>query len=390
MVGVGYLTELTWLSALLILGVLASIIANKINLPDIILLLIIGIIGGKYVSFPSNFLTGLGIFALIMILFDSTSKVSIREIKEYTSYALKMTFSFLILTVIFMSIFVILLFNLGFTGNSVLLSILFASVLIGTDAGTVLSFLEGKKDKISEILEFESIINTPLSVLIPIIILNFYLGSIQTTGSIVITFLQSIMTGVGSGLILGLVIFSFMKRYYLEELISPLVIIASALITYTLAENIGGSGVLAVTTLGLVFGRFYIKQKENAKSFISIFTNFLRIVLFVLLGSIIKIPFNVPFLLKSFALFGIYILVRYVAISIALYKSGIKRQDKVFMSLQASKGVAVAVVTFIIAGYAIPEIQNLITLLLLFILYSIILSSIALKFYKGASSKVSS
>jgi len=390
MVGVGYLTELTWLSALLILGVLASIIANKINLPDIILLLIIGIIGGKYVSFPSNFLTGLGIFALIMILFDSTSKVSIKDIREYTSYALKMTFSFLVLTVIFMSIFVILLFNLGFTGNSVLLSILFASVLIGTDAGTVLSFLEGKKDKISEILEFESIINTPLSVLIPIIILNFYLGSIQTTGSIVITFLQSIMTGVGSGLILGIVIFSFMKRYYLEELISPLVIIASALITYTLAENIGGSGVLAVTTLGLVFGRFYIKQKENAKSFISIFTNFLRIVLFVLLGSIIKIPFNVPFLLKSVALFGIYILIRYVAINIALYKSGIKRYDKVFMSLQASKGVAVAVVTFIIAGYAIPEIQNLITLLLLFILYSIILSSIALKFYKGTSSKVSS
>ena len=53
---------------------------------------------------------------------------------------------------------------------------------------------------------------------------------------------------------------AFYKKQY-SEILSPVTLIASTILTYILAEELGGNGVLAVTTLGLFFGNVYIKRK---------------------------------------------------------------------------------------------------------------------------------
>ncbi|MBS3145750.1 cation:proton antiporter [Candidatus Woesearchaeota archaeon] len=374
MVQLTYFSELSWLSVLLIVGILLYIISYKTKISNIFLLLLAGIVAGRFVDFSPSFMAGFATFALIMIIFDSTSKFKLKEIETYYGPSIKLTLTFLFFTVIALTVFIFFLFNFSFTLESLLLALIFSSLMVGTSPDVILSSLKETKTRVIEVLKFESILNTPLSVLAPLIFLQIYQGGFDPS-STTISFIQNVATGIGLGLVLGFIIFRVMRRSYLEE-ISPLVVVATALLSYTLAEAIGGNGVLAVTTLGVVYGAMVIKQKENISKFVDIFTTFLKIVTFILIGLVIALPTSLTFFIKSLILFALYLLIRFAAIEIAFLKTDLTRKEKVFMSLQVSKGVAVAVVTLILTSFAIEGMSLIINLSLLFILYSIVLTSL--------------
>jgi len=373
-----YLVELSWLGALLLAGLLVSIIAYRLRISEVLLLIILGIFLGNFVEFPFSFLTNIGIFALIMIIFDSASKFKIKDVAELYPFALKLVITFIVLNLIFFTFFTHVLFDGSFTINGLILSLLFSALMSGTSPDVALSVLKDKKRRLADLLEFESIINTPFIILIPLVIFDLYQGGFQAQ-SVFLSFFQSIMTGVGTGLFLGLVIFRLMKKKYNESL-SPLVVIALVLISYSLAETLGGSGILSVTTLGIVFGQSILKEKEEIHKFSKIFTNFLKIIMFILLGLIIKIPFKYDFLLKATLLFLIYLGIRYVAVIVSLRNIHLNEKEKIFMTFNVSKGLGVAVVLFILIASGIQELNVIISLSFFFILYSIILSSIMGRF----------
>ncbi len=381
-----YLTELSWLAFMLIAGIILSLLAKKIRFPDILLLIILGIIIGhlKLVTFTTQFLAAFSIFALIMILFTSSSRFRPKEISSLSPHAIKLSLIFFILCSLFLTITTHFIFNISLTLNSILVSLLFGTLMAGTSPSTVLTLLKEKKQKIAEILEFEAIFNTPLMVILPLMILDYLKGTVLKVHDIAIKFLQNIMTGVGTGLVIGLIIFRLMKRKYLE-MISPLVIIAAALLTYTIAEYIGGSGILSVTMLGIVFGWSQLKEKQALDKFSNTFTNFLKIIVFILLGLTIKIPYkNTDFLITSLILFSVFLLIRFFAVNSAFANTKVNFKERLFMTFNISKGVAVAVVAFVLFSFLkeIPDLSLIIDLSFLFILYSVIISSISGAFSK--------
>lgn len=374
-----YLTGLYWFAGILIIGIILSIIASKIKLPDVLLLLAFGIFLYYAKLFDISLispaiLAAFSIFALIMIIFDSTSRFKLKEVMEVSPYAIKIALIFLFLCVIFLTLFTHLTFFKIWSFKALLVTALFAALMCGTSPDIVLSIFTKTKNKIIEILQFESIINTPLIVIIPLVILDFYRGVFQAN-TLATQFLQQIMSGVGTGLVLGLIVFSLIKHRYFEK-ISPLIIIGTALGCYGLAEYINGNGVLAVTTLGLVFGRVYVKEKIELKKFIDVFTNFLKIIVFILLGMLIRVPLTASFFIKSGLLFLVYLVIRYCTINLSFRKTKITLREKLFMSLNIPKGVAVAVVVFILSTYKIPGLATLLSLTFAFIVYSIVLSSV--------------
>ena len=89
-----------------------------------------------------------------------------------------------------------------------ILSLLFAAVMSGTDPGAVLSLFQAKSNKITEILKFESVINTPFIVLIPFILLDlmeFESAFLTNFLGQFFSFLQQIITGVGTGVVIAMV-----------------------------------------------------------------------------------------------------------------------------------------------------------------------------------------
>jgi len=396
---------LTYLAVILLIGIISTLISRRLGLPNILLLMVVGILLSKVTynnqplfSFPDIFLTSIGLLALVMIVFDSSSRLKIKEFDRFSVKTLKLSGLFLLANMVLLSLFTVLIFKIPLA----YLAVMFAALMSGTDPSTVFVMFKGTKNKIIEMLEVESIINTPLIVLMPFIILDL-MGSIRKelvmTKIIeqILPFIQQFVAGIGAGVLVGIIVFKLMRRKYSETL-SPLAIITSALLTYIIAENLGGNGVLAVTVLGLFFGTIYVKEKTVLQEFSNVFANSLEILVFVLVGFIINIPFSASFLIKSFILFLIYLLIRFATIQL-LFAKEYDIKERIFMSLNVQKGIAVAVVAFILttltftkvelvngveqavetAFVSLPGASVILNLTLAFILYSIIISTVLIK-----------
>ena len=396
---------LTKLSFVLFLGVIMGLIAKRVRLPPMLLLILSGVIlsninvnGQPFIQFTNDFLISASILALVMIVFKDSSTFSLKDVDIYSESAAKIAVIFLVLNMLFLSVAVFSIFHIG----NVLLSLLFAAVMSGTDPGAVLSLFQTKSNRVTDILKFESVINTPIIVLIPFILLD-----VMEIGEGIFTnflghfypFLQQIITGIGTGVFVGIIVFRFMRRFYSERL-SPLTLITSALLTYIISENLGGNGVLAVTVLGVFFGNVTVKKKLELLEFSAMLSNTLEIIVFVLIGFLLPLNLDLWFVVKSVLLFIIMIVLRFGAIQIVYISDHINLKERIFMALNCTKGIAVAVVAFLVSTYvlqiptlqegvkvlqelpviSIPGSQTIIDLMVLFIIYSIILSSIMARF----------
>jgi|TARA_B100001971_G_scaffold116440_1_gene107080 NhaP-type Na+/H+ or K+/H+ antiporter len=380
---------LTYLAIILLVGLLTSIVGQRFGIPNILLLLLIGIAlggveykGGPLIEFPELFLTGISILALVMIVFDSASRFKLKKVDYFSLHTLWLSVVFLVFNLIFLTIFIILIFDV----KSIFLALMFAALMSGTSPAVVLSIFRNAKNKVFEFLQLEALLNTPLIVLLPFIILD--LKTTLKDELIISTFieqfvplLQQFVVGIGSGVLIGLIMFKFMRKRY-SVVLSPLAVITSALLAYIIAENLDGNGVLAVTTMGILFGNVYVKQKFQLREFASVFSNSLEILVFVLIGLIVVIPFSLEFFIKSVALFALHLIIRFSAIIFSLRGMDFTLKEKIFMSLNAQKGIAVAVVVFSFATLNISGMDVILNLVLAFMLYSIILSSVVFRMAK--------
>ncbi len=383
------LTFLTFLSVILLVGIICTILSQRIKIPNVILLILAGILIGNIhyngevlINFPDTFLTSISVLALVLIVFDSSSRFKLREFTTLSIQALKLTGIFLLFNIIILTF---LTYNM-FSPGSVFVALLFSTLMSGTAPDAVLMMLKKSQNPVFELLRVEALINTPLIVLLPFIIIDFirsvkvefmFSKFLEQIGP----FIQQFVTGIGAGIIIGLIIFKIMKKKYSETL-SPLTIITAALSTYILAENLGGNGVLAVTTMGLFFGNVYVAHKLQLREVSAFFANSLEILVFILIGLIIKIPLNFNFIFKSLVLFVLYLGIRYLAVTISFKQVDYNFKERLFMAFNVQKGIAVAVVAFTLTTLNIEGIQTILHLVLLFMLYSIILSTIIVRFSK--------
>lgn len=399
------LTFLSNITLVLFIGLIMGLIAKKLKIPSMLLLIFAGAVlsnitvgDQNLINFGDEFLISASIMALVLIVFKGSSNLSIRDVNTYTQHALKIAILFLVFNMLFLSIGIFYIFQI----KSMILSLVFAAVMSGTDPGSVLALFPTKSNKITEILKFESLVNTPIVVLIPFILLDLIQLDSNSFGNFIEyfnPFMQQIITGIGAGVFFGIIVFKFMRNFYSHKL-SPLTLIISSLITYILAEQLGGNGVLAVTVFGIFFGNTQVRKKVQLKGFSTMLSNILEILVFTLIGFLLPFDLQWDFVAKSLILFVIMILIRFMTIELVFLHEGLKIKERIFMSVNCAKGIAVAVIAFILSNYTlnIPMIvdgvkinntmqlinysgvSTIIDLMILFMVYSIILSTIMSRF----------
>jgi len=286
------ISYLTYLGVVVLLGLACSVISKKIAVPNILLLIFTGIflnkfwdiinggvfffqklgfiksytpyLSGPLIFFPPLFIAILALLALVMIVFESTSKFKYKDLDDFSLSALKLTIVFFAVNFAILSILTNLLFGL----ENIFLAGLFAALMSGTASDVVMSMIKETKNEVIKLLEIESIFNTPLIVIIPFLILELISNIGFLSSSIIISklieqlipFLQQFITGIGAGVVIGLAAVKILREQH-SHVLSPLALISAALLTYILAENLGGNGVLAVTAMGFIFGNMALKDK---------------------------------------------------------------------------------------------------------------------------------
>ncbi|MBW2978633.1 cation:proton antiporter [Candidatus Woesearchaeota archaeon] len=391
------LAIITYISVLLLAGIIVSLLANKLKVPDVLMLILLGLAaafvkykGQALVEFPALFLATISILALALIVFDSSVRLRLRELDVHYMKSLKL--------VIVSSLFIFVFFSVIshiVLGVSLWLAVLFAVMVIGTSPEVVLPMLSEYKGTILNVLKLEALFNTPLTVVLPFLVIDFIQGA--PTGvlpefiDMLVPFLTKLVAGIGAGVFVGLILYKLTQKKY-SPIYSPLAVIIAAMLTYVLSENLGGNGVLAVTTLGIFFGNIALKQAKPRAGLLSaesVLTKALFIFVFILVGMTIKIPLTADFFIRAGILFLSYLLIRFIAVALCFRDDDYPFRKKFFMTMVSPKGISTATVVFIFAiynmpgtAYFIPGISIVLDMTLAFILFSIVISSVFAWQYK--------
>ncbi|MGM5484609.1 MAG: cation:proton antiporter [Nanobdellota archaeon] len=374
------MAEIISIAVILLFGTIFSAIAYKLKVSNVFFLVLTGMVMGLFgfADFSNEMIITISELTLIMVVFDSTSKFDIKNVMRYSRESIKLTLVFLGLVLLILTPLTMYFFDIN-PNMSLVIALLFSALMYGIDPAVSLAVLKEKKDRVINVLDIEAIINTPLTLILSMVMIDMIKGGTADLSGQFVMFLQQFFVAIGVGIVFGYFVVHVMKKNFFQEL-SHLMVITSAIMVYVLSDVMSGSGVLGVTTFGLIFGNHRIKHKIELEKFASVFANTLEILVFILLGTVIvKYSQYRTFeeLLIGSALFIIYLIIRYIAIVMSI--KGINFRKKLFMTLNVPKGIDVAVVILIIiSSISNVEGMNAIrNISLLFVLYSIVLSTVA-------------
>lgn len=379
-----------FLGLLIFLAHVFSAIFSKRRIPDVLLLLVIGIIIGPILHLLTPSMLGSmgSLFAsltLLFILFDSGVDLSITALRSSWKGFVQVTLYSFLLSVV---VIAVIGHAMGFEWNA---SILLGSMLAGTGASIVIPLVKQMKvsEQTSAVLTLESAISAVICIVVALALMEGYkMGSVKVgsmLGSVVSSVLMALILGVVGGIIwAGLL--ERVRKLQNSIFLTP----AFLFVIYGIAEALGYSGAIAALAFGIVLGNVDyfevsfvrklhkhgmrpLESREKAffKEIVFVFKSFF----FVYIG--ICIPFTNGTALLYGAIITVALFVaRFILVAIVGRKN--THNDRMVVSMMIPKGLASAVLASIPEQVNMTAGYNLIpgATMIKYITYSVIFFSI--------------
>ena len=275
--------------ALIGASVVAYTIANRFRLIAPVLLIAAGV-GvallpvGEEMYLPSTVV--LTVFLPILLYWESLS-VSLNRMRRSLRGIILSATVLVAITAALIALIGVL------TGLSVGAALLIGACLGPTDATAVSSLGRGINPNGRTVLQAESLLNDGTALVIFAIALQAAQDSSGVTAGLVTReLLLSFGGGIGAGVLVGAAVTKIGIRVRTitdDPMLATITALATPFITFFLAEEVGGSGVLAVVTCGIVISRFAtphmsLGSRVLGVPFWTILTHILNTILFVMVG----------------------------------------------------------------------------------------------------------
>lgn len=394
------------ISAIVVLGFFSELIFRKTKIPDVIILIGVGILIGTILKWVHADAFGEGsklftTFALVFILFQGALNIDFKTLFRSLSDTLKLTvFSFVLTVIVTAGI-------TYFFYKDILISLLTGMIVGGTSSAVVIPLVNNIEiaDKYGFILTIESAISDVLCIIGALTILQ-----ILETGNVVASeVFKSILSSFSLAIVLGIVvgIFWIIMLHKFEQLSkSYLVTVAVVIGLYAFVESsyVEASGAIAALSFGLLLGnsRSILKMtngkkrsndedpnskvirsvlSSDAKNFYSEISFFVKTFFFIYLGILIDFSNPIIFVYGGVLTLGIF-LVRPIAVNLIFRKKNMDIKEKTFLEILVPKGLAAAVLaqisiqTGLLEGFS----AMFVNLILSVVLISILMTSVLIFF----------
>lgn len=358
---------LTLAGLIIVIGFLGNYIFERIGIPDLIILIILGIIIGPLSGIIDaasimNLVPYLSALAMVYILFDGGLAMNIYRVFAESPRAAVLAFLGYGLNVIFTTV---LIHYFLIPHAPLLYALLFGTILGGSCsvAATSLASKIKVSEKCSTILRLESAITDILCIVFSVVVIEIILTGNVDIATISQRVASRFSTGIVLGLILGLLWLSIFKRIAKSSYVYILTL-AVVLLSYAASEVLGGSGSLCSLVFGIVLGNereiyrmFRIEHPrelmvdEGLKRFESEIAFLLRTFFFVYIGLILHIT-ELNVIVISIFLSIILLLARFAAVRVAAIRSAELLREYLVMGVLVSRGLAAAVLATLPMQYA--------------------------------------
>lgn len=351
-----------YLALVPLLGMLAQLLAWWIRIPSILLLLGFGVLLGFWMN-PDEMLRELSgdatlgpklVFPLVslavaVILFEGGLSLQFHELKAAAGGAVirLCTIGVLISWVLGS------LLAWGLLGIHWKLAVLLGAVLVVTGPTVVSPLLRYIRPnrKIGSVVKWEGIIIDPIGAILAVLVFEqlFHSGHGAESATMwepLMNILKTSLIGVGFGCAAAFALTEMVKRYWLPDYLHGLAFLSSALAVFGLSNWLmHESGLVTVTVMGIYLANQKQISIEHVVEFKENLGVFLISCLFIVLGSRLDLAVlgEVGWRGAFFVLLMI-VIVRPLSIWGAMIKSGLNRNEKIFLACLAPRGIVAAAV----------------------------------------------
>ncbi len=257
------------------LGILAQLLAARLQVPSIIFYLLVGVVIGRPgLGWVTSETFGAALPAIVglavaIIVFEGAFHLHLDRIKEAPAEAFRMVTIGAVIALVGTAIAV----YFAFEQATWELAFLIGALLVATGPTVVTPILQvvPVRDRVAAVLETEGIVNDVTAAIIAVVVFEALNPEASQAG-----FVQSFATRIGIGIFVGLVVAALV--YYLLRYVdlSPgdaprnarLLVLAGALTAYAAANTLASeAGVAAVATAGMVLGNLDIPYEEEITDF---------------------------------------------------------------------------------------------------------------------------
>ena len=277
-------------AALLVVAVAANRLSRWTRVPDIIVLLLIGVGLGPVLKWvdPNHFdatVRILGMLALILILFEGGLELRLKEVIRYSPGGILLAFVSYGFTLGLVALIAHVLLHMAWVDAALL-----GAVLGSTSAAVVLPAIEqiSAPEPIKITLTLESSLGEIIAVLTVGTLINLGSGDQSLVQGLITGFGHHILIDVAIGVAVG-VIWSRLWPLVAGQHFSNALNLGTVLGVFAIGRYFGGSGLLAELVFGLTLANMprtprMVRQGERMLAFHSELTFLVRSFFFVLLG----------------------------------------------------------------------------------------------------------
>ena len=351
-------TVLLIAASLFVVSILASKASVRLGVPSLLLFVAIGMLagsdgpGGIYFDFPwvTQFV---GVTALALILFAAGFDTRLKDVRPVIAPAISLAAVGVIVSTVLVGLFIAWVWKLP-----PLHGLLVGAIISSTDAAAVISLLRSKSlslhPGLQEVIEFESGSNDPMAVLLTVVLLHLVTHESASAWQVGWLLAKQIVVGLAAGFAFGNLGARTINRIRLEsEGLYPVLSVTIALLSYSIAASLGGSGFLSVYIAGLIIGNRNLIHRNSVRVFNDGIAWLMQITMFLVLGLQV-FPSHLPsvaipgLLIAAFLMF----FARPLSVFVSLPIRRFSWRERLFISWAGLRGaVPVVLATFpLLAG----------------------------------------
>ena len=248
--------EVTFL-ILLIITSIVGIIAEKLNFPYTIALVLVGLfISGLHLINSFHLSKDLLYYIFLPpLIFQTAIHLKFEDLKRDFPIILTLVIPGVILSTFLTAIVFVGIGKEFFSNISFIVGLLFGASVAATDPVAVISIFErlGVPKRLRFLVDSESLLNDGTSIVIFTLLLEMIEKNIFSYKFMIVDFFFVIGIGIFIGYIIGVFAEEIIKRVY-DPMIVITITTVSAYFSFILADKLGGSGVMSSVAAGLVIG----------------------------------------------------------------------------------------------------------------------------------------